>query len=172
MAGSTYNLAPRPSDAAHGYTTRNLGGPSYSRPGRDSEPPLHVNDGILPGVGVPGSVAYTTAPDLMRFADAVWSHRLLSDTATAQLWTALVATGQEGTNPANAAYGYGFFVGHLGDHRIVNHGGTGPGIDNVFDVYPELRLVVIVLANLDPPAAQDLRQLVRDDIASRRFNGR
>ena len=54
----------------------------------------------------------------------------------------------------------------------MNHGGTGPGIDNVFDIYPELRLAVIVLANLDAPAAQDLRRLVRDAIASRNFGDR
>jgi CubicO group peptidase (beta-lactamase class C family) len=171
MAGSTYTVTPRPGDAAHGYTTRNLGGPSYSRPGRDSEPPLHVNDGILPGVGVPGTVAYTTAPDLMRFADALLSRRLLSDSATTQLLTGRVATGQERTNPANATYGYGVFVGRVGDNRIVNHGGTGPGIDNAFDIYPDLRLVVIILANLDPPAAQQLRELVRDEIASHKFGG-
>jgi CubicO group peptidase (beta-lactamase class C family) len=167
MTASTYVLTPRPSDVAHGYTTRNLAGPTYARPGRDSEPPLHANDGILPGVGVPGSVAYTTATDLMRFADALLAHRLLSDSATNQLWSAHVQTGQERTNPANASYGYGFFVGRLGSDRIVNHGGTGPGIDNAFDIYPDLHIAVIILANLDAPAAQDLRQLVRDGIASR-----
>ena len=172
MRGSTYILTPRSADAAHGYTTRNLGGPTYSRPGRDREPPLHANDGILPGVGVPGSVAYTTAPDLVRFADALLSRRLLSDSATTQLWSERVATGQERTNPANEAYGFGFFVGRVGNTRIVNHGGTGPGIDNVFDIYPELRLAIIVLANLDAPAAQGLRQLVRDAIASRNVGDR
>jgi CubicO group peptidase (beta-lactamase class C family) len=168
MTGSTYEVKPRPDDVVHGYTTRDLSGPSYRRLGSaagDSEPPLHVNDAILPGVGVPGSVAFTTAPDLMRFADALLAHRILSAKALTELWTGHVATGQGARNPANSEYGYGFFVGHVGPHRIVNHGGTGPGIDNAFDIYPDLRIVVVILANMDPPAAQDLRQVVRDGLA-------
>ena len=50
--------------------------------------------------------------------------------------------------------------------RIINHGGTGPGIDNVFDIYPDLGYAVIVLANLDLPVAQDIRRVLRDAIAT------
>src|SRR5262249_25034982 len=142
------------------------GDPSYARASADAAPALHVNDVMLPRVGVPGSVAYTTAPDLMRFADALLAHRLLSANATRDLWTDRVQTGQGATNPANAAYGYGFFLGPLGPHRVINHGGTGPGIDNVLDIYPDLGLALIVLANLDPPAAQDLRRVFRDAISA------
>jgi len=49
---------------------------------------------------------------------------------------------------------------------LPNHGGTGPGIDNAFDIYPDLDLFVIILSNQDPPAAQNIRQYLRDGIAS------
>ncbi|HEX4633811.1 MAG TPA: serine hydrolase domain-containing protein [Gemmatimonadales bacterium] len=161
MANTGYILVPRPGDLARGYTTRNLGGPAYARPGDPNGAPLHANDPILPGVGVPGAVAYTTATDLMHFADALWSHRLVSDGALAALWSPQVLTGQGDRNPANRAYGFGFFVGTDGSQRLVNHGGTGPGVDVAFDIYPDLGCVVVVLANLDPPAAQDVRAFVR-----------
>jgi CubicO group peptidase (beta-lactamase class C family) len=168
LTGSSYVVSPLPTALAHGYTTRVLGDPAYARPAgasTASAPSLYVNDVILPRIGVPGSVAYTTAGDLMRFADALVSHRLLSANATRELWAERIATGQAATNPANASYGCGFFLGRLGPHRVINHGGTGPGIDNVFDIYPDLGLALIVLANLDPPAAQDLRRVFRDGVS-------
>jgi CubicO group peptidase (beta-lactamase class C family) len=142
MAHSSFDFSRRPADLAHGYTTR--GG-------------LRSNDAIFPRVGVPEAVAYTSAVDLSNFARWLMHgplHDLIADT---------VSTGQDGPNHA---YGYGFFVGTIGPNRIVNHGGTGPGIDNAFDIYPDLHLIVVILSNQDPPAAQTLRQYLRDRIAS------
>jgi len=165
MTGTSFVLVPRPTDLAHGYTARDLGGPAYARPIGDTLPPLHANDAILPAVGVPSAVAYTTAGDLMRFADALQAHRLVRATELGGLWTGHVETGQGNANSANAQYGYGMFVGTVGGNRLVNHGGTGPGIDVAFDIYPDLGYVVVVLANLDPPAAQDVRAYLRDAFA-------
>jgi CubicO group peptidase (beta-lactamase class C family) len=158
MTGSGFDIWPRPPRLAHGYTTRNTDATRASSS-------LHANDAILPHVGLPGSVAYSTAPDLVRFADALARHTLLSAERLAELWAPAVQTGQ---TDANRSYGFGFFVGRVGQARILNHGGTGPGIDNAFDIYPDLGLAVIILANLDPPAAQDIRRLTRDAIAALR----
>jgi len=166
MRNTGYVLVPRPANLAHGYTSRNLGVPAYTRPGDPSDRvALQTNDTILPGVGIPGAVAYTTADDLMHFADALRSRRFLDSSAVKVLWTGQIATGQGEQNPANREYGFGFFVGNSGPNRIVNHGGTGPGIDVGFDIYPDLGYVVVVLSNLDPPAAQDIRQLLRETFA-------
>ena len=67
---------------------------------------------------------------------------------------------------ASQSFGYGFFVGQAGGVQLVNHGGTGPGIDNVFDLYPDLGYVVVILANRDAPAAQDIRALTRQVMPS------
>jgi CubicO group peptidase (beta-lactamase class C family) len=166
MTQSGFQMWPRPSELAHGYTARNIGGPSYTRvagtASNDSAPALHANDVILPHVGVPGAVAYTTAVDLMHFADGLARHTLLDAARTTALWTGRVETGQEGPN---RQYGYGFFVGTDSTVRIINHGGTGPGIDNAFDIYPDQGYVVVILANLDPPAAQDIRAFLRAQFA-------
>jgi D-alanyl-D-alanine carboxypeptidase len=118
---------------------------------------ITTNDARLPRIGLPEAVAYTNARDLVLFASALLRNPLPG------LFTDTVTTGQEGPNHA---YGYGFFVGTAGRNRIVNHGGTGPGIDNVFDMYPDLDLIVVILSNQDPPAAQNIRQYLRDGIAS------
>jgi D-alanyl-D-alanine carboxypeptidase len=136
MTSSGFDVAHRPVDLAHGYTAR--GGPP--RP----------NDAMLPRVGLPEAVAYTTAADLVQYAHRLYAPALVADTVPA------------GQDSANHAYGYGFFVGRDGSHRIVNHGGTGPGIDNAFDIYPDLGYVVVILSNQDPPAAQDIRTILRD----------
>lgn len=165
MHSSGFDVWPRPPDLARGYTTRNIGS-APSAPagaGADSAPALHPNDAILPRIGIPGTVAYTTASDLMHFADALLRHTVLSADGTTELWTGRVETGQPGPN---RQYGYGFFVGTDSTVRIVNHGGTGPGIDNAFDIYPDQGYVVVILANLDPPAAQDIRQFLRDAFAT------
>jgi CubicO group peptidase (beta-lactamase class C family) len=139
MTASGFNFSHRPVDLAHGYTAR--GGP------------LHPNDAMLPRIGLPEAVAYTTALDLVHFAHWLTLPAFIADT---------VPTGQEGPN---RLYGYGFFVGMNGSTRIVNHGGTGPGIDNAFDIYPDARYVVAIMSNQDPPAAQDIRQYLRLQIA-------
>ncbi len=166
MMGSGFDIWPRPPDLAHGYTTRRIENPTDHRSTppspSDSTPALHRNDGILPHVGIPGAVAYTTAPDLMRFADALLRHTLLDAASVNELWTGRVDTQQSGPN---RQYAYGFFVGPDSTVRLVNHGGTGPGIDNAFDIYPDRGYVVVILANLDPPAAQDLRAVARNAFA-------
>ena len=142
MSSSSFDFSSRPADLAHGYTSR--GG----TPRR--------NDAIFPRIGLPEAVAYTTARDLLAFSQWLMSAGLpgfFSDTVT---------TGQNGPN---RTYAYGFFVGKVGPNRIVNHGGTGPGIDNGFDIYPDLGFIVVILSNQDPPSAQTIRQYLRDSLA-------
>jgi CubicO group peptidase (beta-lactamase class C family) len=161
MMDSGFDLWPRPPSLARGYTVRNTGDPRFAASSSTGGAASHPNDAILPHVGIPGSVAYTTAPDLVRFADALLRDRLVAHTAL--LWSGEMQTGQA---DANRGFGLGFFVGQVGNAFIVNHGGTGPGIDNAFDIYPNRGYVVVVLTNLDPPAAQEVRRLSRDGMSA------
>src|SRR5262249_35203932 len=107
MAESGFDVWPRPHSLAHGYTTPHIRYTRYA--GADANAPrLQSNDAILPHVGVPGAVAYTTAPDLMHFADALLRHTLLSRSATEELIRGRVDTSR---SAANQSFGYGFFVG-------------------------------------------------------------
>jgi D-alanyl-D-alanine carboxypeptidase len=88
---------------------------------------------------------YSTVGDLMRFAQALSSGRLISK----KMLT-------EATRPHQEQYGYGF--GLLGERRLrsYGHGGGAPGMNGELRVFPELGYVVVGLSNLDPPAATEL----------------
>ena len=151
MQQTVFRLRPPPSQLAHGYTTRDGGA-------------LTPNDRFLPTAASPGSAAASTAEDLLKFEEALRLHRLLEGGATADLLKGRVSTGLDAPNDR---FGYGFFDGQVGTLHVIQHGGTGPGIDVCFDLYPDLEATLIILANLDPPAAQALRDVVRADLSGK-----
>jgi CubicO group peptidase (beta-lactamase class C family) len=156
MEHSGFRLSPRPEGLARGYTRRDLGGPSYG-----AGDALVPNDRILPALASPGAGAWTTAGDLLLFAEAIRTGKLSG--SGEPLLKGRVAAGRE---PPNDHYGDGFFDGRVGTLRVVSHGGTGPGIDVCFDLYPELDTVLVILSNLDPPACQVLRVAVRTSLGA------
>jgi CubicO group peptidase (beta-lactamase class C family) len=163
MNDTGFDLTPRPRDLAVGYTTRAPDG-NHTSPAAP-----HDNSSILPAKASPGSAAYSTADDLLRFGDALIEGRLLSPATSTLLLEGQVPTGDTGPRQQ---YGFGFFDGNFENVRIVNHGGTGPGIDVAFDIYPEVGFVVVVMSNSDPPAAQRIRDELRKRLSeSPRFPG-
>jgi CubicO group peptidase (beta-lactamase class C family) len=80
----------------------------------------------------------------MKFAGALMSNRLLKAETLA-----------EGTRPqfTAGAYGFGFQIGPPDEARTYGHGGSAPGMNAIFRVYPESGQSVIVLCNLDSPSA-------------------
>lgn len=99
----------------------------------------------LPCRGSAAGGAYSTVGDLNRFAGALTSGVLLSDTMLA-----------EATHAQSPAHGFGFeiFRGRLTE--VYGHGGAFPGMNGVLRIYPELGYVIVALSNLDPPAAEEL----------------
>ena len=113
----------------------------YWRPGDAWEP----NTDTLPWRGTSAGGGYSTVGDLMRFAQALQSGTLIPPEMLA-----------EATSPhGEVDYGFGFDVG---DDPVASygHGGGAPGINGDLRIYPELGYVVVVLSNLDPPAASVL----------------
>jgi hypothetical protein len=53
--------------------------------------------------------------------------------------------------------------------RVVVHDGGADGISANVDLLPERGLIVIVLANLDPPAARPIRDALRAEMLSPRW---
>ena len=107
---------------------------------------LADNADTLPSRGSAAGGGYTTAADLIRFGEALRSGRLLSSEMLAQA-----------TSPQrpDGWYGFGFWLGGEGPTRNWGHGGGAPGMNAAFRVFPELDAVVVALANLDPPAADN-----------------
>jgi D-alanyl-D-alanine carboxypeptidase len=102
------------------------------------------NEPTLPWRGTSAGGGYTTAADLMKFADALMSNKLLKAETLA-----------EATRPqfAKGDYGFGFQIGRPDEARTYGHGGGAPGMNAILRVYPDSRQSVIVLCNLDPPSA-------------------
>jgi D-alanyl-D-alanine carboxypeptidase len=105
------------------------------------------NTDTLPWRGTAAGGGYSTVGDLLRFAEALRSGRLISK-----------ATLAEATRPHQEQYGYGFGVQGEGRLRSWGHGGGAPGMNGELRVFPELGYVVVGLSNLDPPAASELAE--------------
>jgi CubicO group peptidase (beta-lactamase class C family) len=130
----------RVTDLSVGYRR----GPDGRKPNLDTLPPR----GMAAGGG------YSTAEDLLRFAGALQSHTLLSEASTR-----LLMTGKVRTDP-RAMYAYGFSErNHDGIHSF-GHGGGAPGMNGELAMLPGSGHVVVVLANLDPPAAGELANFI------------
>ena len=130
----------------------------YMRP--PGSPASMANTPTLPYRGTAAGGGYTTVGDLMRFADALMSHTLLSAEATRLLTTGKV----EG---AGGRYAYGFIEHVSNGVRSVGHGGNAPGMDGSLEIFPESGYVVAVLANTDPPAAQRVSEFVVNRVPAR-----
>jgi CubicO group peptidase (beta-lactamase class C family) len=92
---------------------------------------------------------YSTVGDLFRFAEALQSYRLLDKKYTRMIMEGHVETGRPGVR-----YGYGMEESYINGVRIVGHGGGGPGIQCMLDMYPGLGYVVAIMTNYDDAMAR------------------
>ena len=117
---------------------------------------LVSNAPTLPYRGTPAGGWYSTVGDLARFAVALREHRLLDSAHTALLLSGKVPIGQ------GVRYAYGFFDRVVAGRRFVGHGGGAPGMNGDLAFEPNGGYVVVVLSNLDPPAAARVSAFILD----------
>ena len=111
---------------------------------------------MLPWSGTSAGGGYTTARDLLRFATALQSFKLLDREHTSLLLSGKVETPRPGLR-----YAYGFEDARLPDgKRRVGHGGGAPGMNATFSMFPDSGFVLVVLANQDPPSAMEIDRAV------------
>jgi D-alanyl-D-alanine carboxypeptidase len=103
------------------------------------------NTDTLPVRGTSAGGGYSTAGDLLRFAQALESGKLISKASLAMA-----------TTPFKEHYGFGLDIEGEGALRSYGHGGGAPGMNGELRIYPQLGIVVVCLSNLDPPAASRL----------------
>ncbi|MBP7465189.1 MAG: serine hydrolase [Pseudoxanthomonas sp.] len=99
----------------------------------------------LPYRGTAAGGGYSTAGDLLKFARALLEGKLLSPELLA-----------EATRNQTPWYGYGFMTREQEGVRMFGHAGGAPGMNGDLRIYPDLGVVVVGLANVDPPAADRL----------------
>lgn len=108
--------------------------------------------------GFPAGGGYSTVYDLLKFAEALRGHKLLNAT-----FTDLITTGKVDPQPGSPRrYAYGFEDNRTDGIRTVGHNGGAPGMNAELNIYWEAGVVVAVLANIDPPAAGDISDYLRD----------
>lgn len=94
----------------------------------------------------------STAGDLLRFANALTANKLLD-----AKHRALLTTRQTG-EPAGG-YAYGFGTSEEGGIRCFGHGGGAGGMNGDLRIC-DSGYTIVVLANLDPPAAQRVARFI------------
>ncbi len=105
--------------------------------------------------GGPAGGGYSTAEDLVRFAEALKAGKLVSP-ATFELMT----TPKPEVN--SPEYGYGFGVDP--ETRIVGHSGGFPGISSNLDIFKGTGYVAVVMSNYgggSQPVVEKIRTLVK-----------
>jgi CubicO group peptidase (beta-lactamase class C family) len=102
-------------------------------------------------VGGPDGGAYSTASDLLSFAVALRSGRLLDPAYTDLITTAKVPVPPRPGTPAGTVEfaGYGFHDFSVDGRRIHGHPGSGPGTATNLDVRTSADWVAVVLGNYD-----------------------
>jgi len=137
---AVYDIVP---NLGTGYTRFDTGDPLGIEPRRK-------NVMTLPMQGSPAGGGYSTAPDLLRFAQALRANKLVNAELTEKLTSGKVDT------PMGAKYAYGFIDESIEGKSVRGHSGGAPGINSFLNIFWDGSYTVIVQGNYDPPAAQDL----------------
>lgn len=130
-----------------GSEPENVNVPERSKGYMTDNGKLVLNTDTLPYRGTSAGGGYTTVEDLLRFATALTTHKLLDAHHTALLTTGKVAAG-------NGKYAYGFQESEADGVRSFGHSGGAPGMNGELRIYPESGYVVAVLVNMDNAASR------------------
>lgn len=113
----------------------------------------------VPAVGQPDGGAFTTAPDMDRFWDALLGGRLLSPALTSELLTSHVDVSSE--RPA-AGYGLGLWTEDMGNGEILRYAsGSDPGVGFDSGFARDGAVRVTVVRNCDGPSWSVFMGVVR-----------
>ena len=129
------DVRSRPTDVAVGYGKPN------------GAPEAVENWDFIEQRSSPAGGGYASAADLVAFSRALWSGKLVGKSLVDEFTTGKVAMGPQ------MQYAFGFGVGSIGGWRHVGHNGGFPGVNAEFAMFPDQGIDVVVLANVDSPAA-------------------
>lgn len=133
---SYVDVRSHPTDIAIGYA-KPEGSPGEAQPNWD----------LIEQHSSPAGGAFASAPDLVAFSRALWSGKLASLAVVRDFTTGKVAMGPQ------MQYAFGFGVGDIMGARTVGHNGGIAGANAEFLMFPDQGIDVVVLANIDAPAA-------------------
>ncbi len=100
---------------------------------------------------VGGGGLCASAPDVVRFAQALLAGKLVRPESLQAMWTP-----QRLRDGTAVDYGFGFRVGEFLGRKVVFHTGAQPRVSTMLFVVPDAGLVVVVLCNLEKVRLQPL----------------
>lgn len=141
----------------------NIFGPLHlDNTGYDSnnpQPPEHAN-GYLSAHNKPvyldmsefyaAGALYSTVEDLYRWDQALLSDQLVSQQTMDAMFTPYIPCPSGGCAlSSDIGYGYGWFIANESNHRLIYHWGHIDGFFTSNGFYPQDRVIVVVLSNLE-----------------------
>ena len=118
--------------------------------------PLHDTSVKIAGGGFVAS-----AIDMVRFAVAVNTGKLVKPETRAQMWTERRAKDGKETG-----YGYGWNVYQFGEQRVILHGGNQAGARSELRILPDKGIAIAVLTNLSDADLKDLLKGITDALVA------
>ncbi len=88
---------------------------------------------------------YSTTGDLLKWEQGLFGGKVLKPVSLTKM-----------TTPFKDGYGFGLFITAQNGHKIINHGGGIEGFNTSLAYYPDDKLVVIVLGNLNGSAPDQI----------------
>ena len=122
---------------------------------------LGPNTDTLPYRGTSAGGGYSTVEDLMKFAVALQTHKLLNAQYTETLTTGKTET------PGGGKYAFGFQDEMINGARCFGHGGGAPGMNGELKICPATGYVIAVLANMDPPVASRVADFITNRLPTK-----
>jgi D-alanyl-D-alanine carboxypeptidase len=110
---------------------------------------LRSADLFDPRVAWSAGAFYSNVQDLTRWSEALAQGILLSSDSTERMFHIYPEAVQEDPYHQPVHYGYGVVLAHRFNHELQYHGGGFAGYNSVLQRYPDVKLVVAVLSNLD-----------------------
>ena len=148
-----YEPGKETSNLAIGYTTRSEDGKPLEEP-RD-------NTNLREVKGGPAGGGYSTAPDMVKFHQALLGHKLLD-----KKHTELITTGKV-DGPGGSRYAYGFGDGTRSGKRSIGHNGGAPGIAADFAMFSDSGYTTVALMNSDPPFLMPIAKAMKERIPAK-----
>jgi CubicO group peptidase (beta-lactamase class C family) len=104
---------------------------------------LKNQDWVSPSLNTTADGAlYLTIYDMAKWDAALYTEKLLKRSSLEQMWTPVKLNGGK-THP----YGFGWALGQIRGHRVIEHGGAWQGFKAQISRYVDDKLTVIVLVN-------------------------